>query len=374
MSECVAIFGASNFGKIVFEFLNEHLPDFKVQFFLDNDRNKNEYLNLKVYRPGEVNLSSIKVLVASDYYREIRKQLINLGLEENIHFFSASILYCAKLDIDMCQLVLEKFKEKEIAYKIIRREDIKKLKSSHKLFVFGSGRSLNDLTETEINYIEQHDSWVVNFSNIFKIVPTFSSYEFGGQYFLEFKQATNNVKIRENYPLTYIKDLHYYLEFYTDFIKEQFDQLPVTKDIRLHTKDLESLNSSLYLLEFLQLDKVFSEMDYYVGGATSITTIIFHALALGYMEIILCGVDLNKDIYFFEESMKNIFDPQLAQYPKREIVAEAVHPTVSEIDTIPADKFIHMINDIILKPRGVSLKVASTKSALYPKIDVYEFT
>lgn len=369
----IAIFGASKFGEQVLIFLKEYFPDIRVKFFLDNDKSKQEFLNMKVFRPDEVNLNSVKIFVASDYYSEIKKQLINKGLSENIDFFSSAILYNAKVDIHSCQLILKKFEKNDIKYRIVDRKELRKNKSSNKLFIFGSGRTLNDLTEKEIEHIQQHDSWMLNFSNTFKITPTYASFEFVGDKIDYFKKLTSNVKNRDSYPLTYIKDLHYYSDLHTDFVKKEFDNMPITLDIRLHTKDIESLNSTLHLIKYLKLDELFSQMNYNLGGVTSVTTVMFHALALGYEEVILCGVDLNKDIYFFEESMESVFDKQLAKYPIRIVNKEAVHSTMSEEFTIPADIFIYMINELFFKDEGISLRIASSKSLLYPKLSLYDF-
>ena len=53
---------------------------------------------------------------------------------------------------------------------------------------------------------------------------------------------------------------------------------------------------------------------------------------------------------------------------------ESVHKTNdTNVGDLTLEKIIYSLNDIILKPRGVDIYVENEKSALYPKIPVYEY-
>lgn len=88
----VIIFGASKLGNIAFNSLTEK---YDIKYFSDNDPNKigNTFHGLEIIEPSSViELNDFKIIVASEYYNEILKQLISTGIL-NLYIFSYSIDY-----------------------------------------------------------------------------------------------------------------------------------------------------------------------------------------------------------------------------------------------------------------------------------------
>lgn len=90
------IFGAT---KILYSVL-QYIDIDEIYYIVDNDENKKEWETKKVYLPDklkEENKDEILVIVVSTFYNEIRQQLLEMGLRENIEFINGRQKY--RLDI-----------------------------------------------------------------------------------------------------------------------------------------------------------------------------------------------------------------------------------------------------------------------------------
>ncbi|MFC0271928.1 FkbM family methyltransferase [Metabacillus herbersteinensis] len=82
------IFGSGNAGIVIMDIL-----PFEFTYFVDNDSSKwNKKLNEHIILPPDTllkeNKNDLVVIVASMYYEEISKQLIEMGFEENVHYIN----------------------------------------------------------------------------------------------------------------------------------------------------------------------------------------------------------------------------------------------------------------------------------------------
>ena len=103
----------------------------------------------------------------------------------------------------------------------------------------------------------------------------------------------------------------------------------------------------------------------------SITLAISIGYMLGFKRIVLCGVDLLNNRYFWE-------DPN---YSKNEIVSppppvpiRKIHSTVDPtLHPVTVDQSVYAINEIFLKKDDIQLNVLNKSSKLYPRIDEFNF-
>jgi hypothetical protein len=93
--EKVIIFGASNGGietyKLIRECKNKLKCNIQVKCFLDNDRNKwrNRTCSKKISKPNLKKLKEVdKIIIASEWGTEIRKQILNMNLNNNKIMFA----------------------------------------------------------------------------------------------------------------------------------------------------------------------------------------------------------------------------------------------------------------------------------------------
>ena len=105
----------------------------------------------------------------------------------------------------------------------------------------------------------------------------------------------------------------------------------------------------------------------------TLSALILFSVYAGYREIVLVGVDLNNPYYFWETSPSGIYPLQPANFQTGKIHRSA-DPALDINDySIPIDRYIYLLESIVLKPLHISLSVASDKSMLYPRLKKYSF-
>lgn len=84
----IAIWGTGSGAQKILEVMEKDQVDIKntVDFFVDNNPKQLELNGIGVYTPKEIDILGHFVIVASDWYKEIRTQLLRCGLKENIDF------------------------------------------------------------------------------------------------------------------------------------------------------------------------------------------------------------------------------------------------------------------------------------------------
>ncbi|GIO86587.1 hypothetical protein J25TS5_35190 [Paenibacillus faecis] len=367
----IVIFGASSCGEQLVNFFFEYFPQIEIEYFLDNNKQKQSFLGYMVFTPDCVDLGKYPIIVASTYYKDIKEQLEARGLHEARDFYEATAIATLYQELDTSKKIIQEMSDYGVRYHFVHRDELRKYKKNDKLFVFGTGSSTNSFTEEQWNHISMHDSWGVNFWNVHCFTPTYYTTEFVYNDVEKFDMLMHNVNARTDYPLMYIKDIAASNPNYYPYLKNNFDSVPLTYDIRLHLFTEQSQEQMLLLIKLFDMEEFLANKGIHLGGVTSITTVIFHAMALGYKEIILCGVDLYNDIHFYEDSRTHIYDNN-ARYPKREQWQKREkHGVMSEEYALRADKYIYLIDKLFLKEKGIILYTASTQSALYPTLELY---
>jgi hypothetical protein len=98
------------------------------------------------------------------------------------------------------------------------------------------------------------------------------------------------------------------------------------------------------------------------GG--SVTAMISLALRIGYKRIVLCGIDLGQQEYFYQNPD---FYPESAHWefaPRNE-----PHLTTRRLEyLVPAQEVVWTMDEEILRPSGVELLVENKSSTLYPRV------
>ncbi|HCL4465087.1 TPA: class I SAM-dependent methyltransferase [Clostridium botulinum] len=80
MKKDIVIFGASKFGQIAYILLKE---EYNILYYCDNDINKigKTINNIKIISPEKLKeIDNIKIYIASQYYKEIEKQLLRMNI------------------------------------------------------------------------------------------------------------------------------------------------------------------------------------------------------------------------------------------------------------------------------------------------------
>lgn len=248
-------------------------------------------------------------------------------------------------------------------------------KKSDKLFILGSGNSVNDLTDENWEYISKHDSLGINHWMMHDFVPTYYFFEpcIDEDLHIHFTGLLDQNK--EKYINTpFICDYKYWNSAgkdFTDFPEE------IRRNLYLMAANFLKVKSSVLIELFLNyLYPLFARpynFDSIVKYRSSISVALSFGLISGYKELILIGVDLADTQYFWETS-----DIYAKRELPRNILKCKVHDSADVdyskvIGVISIDKLIDIFHNAILAPRGIKLSVGSTKSKLYPKYQLYDF-
>jgi len=246
-------------------------------------------------------------------------------------------------------------------------------KSSDTVFILGSGSSINQITDAQWKVIAQHDTIGFNFWPVHSFVPRIFVFE-------------SVVESRSKPIFDALLDLlHSRADAYANTIKIVTElKRPGMK--QLVTELSGSFRENLYLgytfpvvarseeqlasgLKFLSAKGYFEPSDqmgrlFKYGG--SVIGMISLALRMNYRRIVLCGIDLGDQNYFYQDADKY---PESAHW---EFVPRGnIHLTARRLPwMVPAQQVIYEFKQVVLDSRGVELFVQNSSSTLYPKVPV----
>jgi hypothetical protein len=251
--------------------------------------------------------------------------------------------------------------------KAFSRKEIKNYKTSEKLFIMGSGSSINNLGNKEWEIIEKSDSIGVNFWLIHQFVPKYYMFEPGD----------DSDRLNTFYKLLELKSDSYSKVpfFLKDIESEKLDLSRVPYQLRsniyvpvrfiIPCSKRSTFRNAMKIIKFFDLHN----RNVLFFKRASISQAISFGLLMGYKEIILCGVDLNDTKYFYETEDYTDCGLPIPKNIETGNVHKSVDPTA--YNSITIDAVIEEMNEHLLKPNKVSLYIGSKKSALYPALPCY---
>jgi len=296
--------------------------------------------------------------------------------------FSSKIYHKILYTRLLIKIIYKEIKSKKITTRLARQNNIKTLPeldlkhkvNSDTLFILGSGSSINELNNAQWEKIEQNNSIGFNFWLIHDFVPTFFCYE-----------EPSNENERKNIFYTILDQKKENLSKTPIIAKDLLDRsisfsriprslfpnfyLSYDFDIPIRGRD-DVMNLSLEILARSRRICKASGLSFLYGYTASLSYLIFFALACGYDNIVLCGVDLNNSMYFYEEN-KDYYRSKGIIVPKS-VQPQGCHSTnVRTKKKVPIDKVISSINEKMLVPNKTKLWVAKRSSALYPYLPCF---
>lgn len=267
--------------------------------------------------------------------------------------------------------------------------DLNSYKTSDRIFILGSGSSINSISKEKWEHIERHDSVGLNRWPVHDFVPTYHVFEMHSNWFppsddpgmvkfgKEFIDMLDKRKGAYSNTATILKDTTSLAN--TDAV----DHIPSWLKNRLITSrdsefkrfvDWESTSKkNRLLLAYLYNSGYFDQgnIDVLYRKRGSISYLIHLSVVLGYDSIVLCGVDMIDSNYFFESpeyTESNIPIPKIRTTNKDESKHRTVDPHVGKLTL---DQVIYDMNDVILNAENIDLYVENKISKLHPKIPEY---
>ncbi len=264
--------------------------------------------------------------------------------------------------------------------KVVSGNPLKSIKKSDTLFILGSGSSINTLSDTEWASIREADSIGFNFWPIHDHVPSLYVAEVCA---VPTGEEANYQRYRDlmalkataysNTPIL-IKDgervkKQWLAEYVSHFPKSLWPNILLAWDWEIPGDDEESFIAHLQRWETNGL--LTGSVAPLVRKRATVSYLIFLALRAGYRKVVLCGIDLDNNDYFYrlresEYAAKGLPVPQPA-------VAHAapIHKTDNIGMGLPISKVLEVIDQRLLKPRNIQLFVALKSSKLYPMLPSY---
>jgi hypothetical protein len=259
---------------------------------------------------------------------------------------------------------------------VLDRLDLRHLKGSDCVFILGSGPSINEISDACWSYITQHDTLGFNWWPLHRVVPkmyVFESIETNCElfpYFMRmFEQRAHDyrhtVKIVSNVEDSDLKGQLLYAA------PEEFKlNMYVGLGVPVIARNVEELRRGLRFIRKKGGFAPGSSARWLFKYGGSVTAMISLALCMGYKRIVLCGVDLGLQEYFYQNPK---FYPESAHWefaPRGQ-----PHLTTRRLEyLVPAQEVIWTMDEEILRPMEVELLVLSKTSTLYPRVPAVQLS
>src|ERR1019366_871220 len=245
------------------------------------------------------------------------------------------------------------------------------LKTSDTVFILGSGWSINDIPEKRWDVIGRHDTIGFNFWPVHAFVPRIFVFE------------NLRTSIQQDLNSAFLTIIQRRAHDYRHTVKIATEPHPQSERQLLHELPL-GFRENLYIgytapvtarseaeleagISFLRSSGVFEAADsvewlFKYGG--SVIAGLNLAVRMNYKRIVLCGIDLGKQDYFYQHRERYPDSADWEFAPRKD-----VHLTARRLPwMVPAQQVIHAVKKGVLDPAGIELFVENRSSTLFPSI------
>lgn len=260
----------------------------------------------------------------------------------------------------------------------LRQLPVSSVKTADTMFVLATGASINQYEPHQWATISRHDSVGMNWFMLHDFVPdlyVMENMESRHRRLLEMRADVYSdvpvvVKTQvTNLSLPRVRSRMANIQSNPATIRRRFYY---SLDLAVAGTTYEDMRWSYRVLARLGLFNTSSRVQLLTKRRGSITYIINLAARMGYKRIVLCGVDLNHDDYFYDSKREELEAAGLPVPSPRQ--GSSVHPTNDPArHPVTVEQVILAMNDIALRPRGIELFVGHRSSGLYPHLPEYEW-
>lgn len=263
---------------------------------------------------------------------------------------------------------------------------VERYKTSDTLFILGSGSSISSYSKKHWDIIQNHDSIGFNFWPVHDFIPTYYQVEIPQANLdrvttlakiINFKQnAYRNVPIiLKSYHITPSRRDSFFQALNESYLPNIYvsPMIPIPGlAIATKRKSIEFLDR----LGYFDTGKCFNSV---TGWASSVSDLVHIAVKFGYKNIVLCGVDLNDSRYFYEVDSK-YYESKGVPVPENIFNEDSKHTVTTgvilldeapEWGAVKLQHTLYILNEVVLKAKGINLSVALKSSALFPRLPEY---
>jgi hypothetical protein len=256
---------------------------------------------------------------------------------------------------------------------LLQTLDLQGLRASDTLFVLGSAWSINDIPDARWKIIGKHDSIGLNFWPAHPFVPRFFHFEnvayddhpvmYDAFHSLLTHRAAayaNTVKIVTN--VEPLERRQMFFELPEDLKKNLYAgfSMPVV------ARNENELRAGIRYMRSIGAFSPRAKTAWFFKYGGSVIGTMTLAVLMGYKRIVLCGVDLNRQEYFYQH--RELY-PEYADW---EFVSpKEIHLTTRRLPwLVPAQTAVCLFKELVLDPEKIELFVENSVSTLYPRVEL----
>lgn len=259
-----------------------------------------------------------------------------------------------------------RLKRRNDDYKIISLLQVQKFKNSDTIFLLGSGPSMLDITKEQWGLIKRHDSFGINYSFLLEHIPRFHHQETGRTKVSRefFKSVFSSRREKYHNSIWFVSSREYRRGLHPKYMPDFSPVNPICCFYK-YPRPFEIRENRPFTFDD------FRNSILYRGSLSLVLHLVYK---LKYKNIILLGVELNNNDYFYDEfpEMKEYVLLAKKCYGK---INHETHGTMirkgNKYHTI--NEYLYALNDLVLKPQNINLYVGTKKSLLYPKLPLFDF-
>ncbi len=266
---------------------------------------------------------------------------------------------------------------------VATRDNMLRYKTCDTLFVLASGPSINDITPEQWDTIAACDSIGFNYFFLHSHVPTYYNIEFrpsSVELLMECYRATAP-EFKKIPVMTNMYNLMDLPAGAVNQLGQQFKNLYVTVPKMFKGASKQNLEE---ILLYQYLYRNYAEDNLVVHYRASLMMAITFGVLLGYKNVVLAGVDMDSNDYFFydekkycssvAEKVRKRKKQKIERYLKQKAAPVTMHKTLDPdiFKELPLDQAVLVLNESVLEPLGINLFLLSQKSVLYPALKLYD--
>lgn len=299
-----------------------------------------------------------------------RKELTNAGVSKR------SFLIINEWEIKSKQLMKH---AKKRGFRIAIKENLIKYKTSNTLFILGSGPSINDISEDQWAHISSCDSIGFNWFLVHSHVPTYYHMELSKKDVDLFKECYEE-KSLDFKKIPMIFNLHHLPDVFSasdfKYIENYFVSIP-RRFRHAKKQEMEEIIKYHYFFSNFKKNNI---LIHYRGSLIIAITL---GVLLGYEKIVLAGIDMfNNDYFFFDKIMYNNHVAEIVRnmrirenqdYLIKTTSPDSPHRTVDPLFKVfPLNQVVILFDECVLKPKNIQLTLLSKNSLLFPLLSLYK--
>lgn len=255
-------------------------------------------------------------------------------------------------------------------------------KTSHRIFILGSGYSINSISAENWKIIKANDSFGFNTWMFHSHVPTYYAWETPSirEYFDAMVKRFNDRSSEYKEIPLFVQFQHAFKMGYSmEELRYPTDNIYYFAPYTFHTTNKKLLKKAIARF----LDQKEPDLGKIIHYGGSLSNVIMMSYLMGYKEIVLMGIDLNDPRYWF---MKDDVDAPTKAFAEIHCRWSqktgrskdgGKHATVDKKFTslygsLPIDEYLKILKEELNK-RGVRLFIGNEKSQLYTMLPLYKF-